>query len=256
MWSLTAWRRRRVLNRARLSAALWQQTLADLPLLHGLNNAERQRLRELTILLLHEKSFEAVGGLVLTESMRLTLAALACLPVLNLDLDYYSGWASVIVYPDCFLVRHEYLDSAGVEHAGQRVLAGEAWERGPLIVSWADVERAHAGSNVVIHECAHKLDMANGPANGFPPLHPGMDRTAWARDFTAAFNDLNEHLASGWGIPLDPYAATSPAEFFAVLSETFFTAPARLDAAYPAVYRHLKAFYRQDPEQRLLAHAV
>jgi len=253
VWGFQSWRRRRVLRRVRLPADLWQAVLADLPVLAGLSADERTRLQELVILFLHEKSLDAAGGLELTQIMRLHIATRACLPILNLGLDYYRGWVSVIVYPDSFLVQHQYIDAAGVVHNERRLRAGEAWERGPLILSWADVAQTFPGEgvNVVIHECAHKLDMLTGTVNGLPPLHPGMPVTAWAQAFTAAYADLCGRVDENLDTAINPYASDSPAEFFAVASEAFFEIPRLLQAAYPAVYEQLRAFYRQDPGARM-----
>jgi len=223
--------------------------VAGLPVLYGLNRDELERLRELVILFLHEKSLEAAGGLELTEAMRLRIAAQACLPILNLGLDYYQGWVTVIVYPGGFLARHQYADSAGIVHTVQRPLIGEAWEQGPLILSWEDIEAASTltGFNVVIHELAHKLDMLNGVANGMPPLHATMQVEEWSWVFGTAYEDCCQGLET----VLDPYAAESPAEFFAIVSEAFFEIPGVLNTVYPAVYEQLRAFYRQDPRRRL-----
>lgn len=132
-------------------------------------------------------------------------------------------------------------------------MTGESWLAGPVVLSWADAEMRgdEHGYNVVIHEFAHKLDMLNGEANGFPPLHAGMDRGAWSRDFSAAYEDCRARLERGEPARIDPYAAESPAEFFAVLSEVFFEIPDAVLAEYPGVYRQLAAFYRQDPAARL-----
>jgi Mlc titration factor MtfA (ptsG expression regulator) len=171
--------------------------------------------------------------------------------VLNLGLDYYRGWVEVIVYPDEFVAEYEYVDEAGVAHHIEEPMTGESWERGPVIISWADVQEAGYGYNVVIHEFAHKLDMLNGEPNGFPPLHADMQRAAWAEAFTQAYDDFCGRVDTRLDIVMDEYAAESPAEFFAVASETFFEAPAAMKDAYPDVYAQLARFYRQDPAARL-----
>lgn len=252
MWSLREWRRRRLLQRSPLAEHDWRSVLATLPLLHGLSTDEQRRLHELVILFRHAKSLEAAGGLVLDDTMTLWIAVQACLPILNLGLDYYADWVAVIVYPDHFRVEHEYVDAAGVVHREQHWRAGEAWQRGPLILSWPDVAQAAAGNgnNVVIHECAHKLDLLTGSANGRPPLHRDMVPEAWSTAFSTAYADLGERLAAGLDTVLPPYAATSPGEFFAVASEVFFACPLDLETTYPTVYGQLRAFYRQDPSRR------
>jgi Mlc titration factor MtfA (ptsG expression regulator) len=247
------WRRKRILANAQLDDALWQATLAQLPFLAGLNEEERERLRQAVILFLHGKSVYGAGGLELDAAMPLLIAAQACILIMNLDAGYYDGWVEVIVYPDEFLPKSEYMDEDGIVHTDLAPRAGEAWLQGPVILSWADVApRADGeGVNVVIHEFAHKLDMLNGDANGFPPLHAGMSRRAWAAAFEAAFADFCARVDGEEETAIDPYAAESPAEFFAVMSEAFFELPQAVDADYPEVYAQLRLFYKQDPLARL-----
>lgn len=246
---LRRWRERRILANSAVGENAWTRAFAGLPLLDRLSPAERVRLRELATLFLHDKDVQGVGGLQLTEPMRLLIALQACLPVLHLGLDWYDDWVSVLVYPDEFLVTHRWEDEDGVVHVGEGPLSGEAWDRGPVILSWSDVCEAGGldGFNLVIHEFAHKLDMRNGGANGFPPLHRGMDPAVWSQAFNAAYRDFLEREAGDAELPLDEYAAESPAEFFAVASEAFFEQPDRLGHHYPEVYRQLSLFYRQDP---------
>ncbi len=182
--------------------------------------------------------------------MRLMIAAQACILVLNLDIDFFRGWVEVIVYPDEFVPTIEYTDDDGIVHVEREARAGEAWLQGPVILSWADVAPATEGVNVVIHEFAHKLDMLNGDANGFPPLHAGMDRRAWAAAFSAAYADFCRRVDADEDVAIDPYAAESPGEFFAVVSEVFFDLPQAVLYAYPQVYAQLRDFYRQDPAAR------
>lgn len=246
------WRRRRWLRQSPMPDELWSRAVERLPLLRGLDPDDGQRLRDLSTIFLREKQFTAVHDLVLTEAMQVRIAVQACLPILNLGLDWYRGWQSVIVYPGRFMHRRKETDDAGLVHEWDHVMSGEAWEQGPVILSWADVSLSgrHAGYNVVIHELAHKLDMLNGQPDGFPPLHRGMDVRAWTAAFTAAFADLNRCLDAGVETAIDPYAAEAPAECFAVLSEYFFELPELLVSVYPAVYAQLHAFYRQDPLAR------
>ena len=245
------WRRRRIIARAPLDAALWRATLARLPFLRGLTADERARLRDTVSLFLHGKSIRGAGGLQLDAGMQLMIAVQACILVLNLDIDFYAGWTEIIVYPDEFVPLVEYTDEAGVVHTSREPRSGEAWLQGPVILSWADVAPAADGVNVVIHEFAHKLDMLNGDANGYPPLHKGMSRESWTSAFAAAYADFCRRDDAGEEVAIDPYAAESPAEFFAVMSEAFFQMPSAVNAAYPQVYAQLKAFYRQDPAARV-----
>jgi len=248
VWSaFKNWRRRRLLRRLQLPEILWNSAFSRLPLLHRLEPEEQQRLRDLALLFLHEKVLEIPQQLELDDTMQLMLALQACLPILNLGLDWYEGWVSVIIYPDQFISNQPYTDAAGVVHRQRRVLSGEAWLRGPVVLAWEDVEGSGEcdGDNVVLHEFAHKLDMLNGDANGHPPLHKGMKIEDWSRAFGAAYEDFRRHAQ--WQDAINPYAAESPAEFFAVLSEVFFEIPEVLIDLYPAVYAQMRAFYKQDP---------
>jgi len=249
------WRRNRILRRAAIDDALLRTVLERYPFTRALSEQERRRLREWMILFLHEKSIAGAGGLEVRDEMRMGIAAQACMLILNLDLDYYRGWVEVIVYPDEFVVEYDYVDEDGVEHRIKEPMTGESWLEGPVILSWADaVTRGGAtGYNVVIHEFAHKIDMLNGDANGFPPLHAGMDRGEWTRAFSRAYEDFRARVDRGEETAIDPYAAESPAEFFAVLSEAFFEMPRAVLGEYGEVYRQLAAFYLQDPAARLAA---
>ena len=246
------WRRRRRLEHARLPEAEWRATVAYVPALAGLTPVELERLHDLTTLFLAEKALDLAGGLELTPEMGPLIAVQACLPILNLGLDYYQDWRAVILYPEGFLAHHEYTDANGLVHSVHRPLIGEAWERGPVILSWADIVDTldQPGLNVVIHEMAHKLDMLTGAVNGLPPLHRGMTAQHWSRAFTAAYDHLGRQVERGRPTALDPYAADSPAEFFAVASEAFFETPEALREAYPDFYALLCRFYRQDPASR------
>jgi hypothetical protein len=218
-----------------------------LVVLQSLDAVQMAHLRELTTWFLHNKAINGVQGLEVTLAMRIAVAAQACLLILNLDVDYFDNWVEVILYPGAFKVNHDQIDAIGLVHHDATVLSGEAWLRGPVILSWPDVERDsyhhHPGHNVVLHEFAHKLDGLNGSMNGLPPLRGGMSRNRWATDLSAAYATFQHEIASDRPVCINPYAATNPAEFFAVLSEYFFTAPLVLKAAYPNAYRQLELFY-------------
>ena len=247
------WLDRRIIRRSTITSAQWAAVFASLPLLRGLSSDEMQCLKDLVILFCHRKVFEGAHGLVVTRSMKLIIAVQACLPILKLGLSWYDGWVSVIVYPGGFAPKRVVRDEYGVEHNVQYGLAGEAWQSGPLVLAWDETEHAGIidGHNLVIHEFAHKLDMQNGEANGFPPLHPGMDAIAWTRAFSGGFENFQHQCGKGKNIGIDCYGASSPAEFFAVLSEVFFEKPRIIHRHYAAVYEQLKQYYRQDPLSRL-----
>jgi MtfA peptidase len=253
----------------------WRACLHGSRLLGGLAAGEQAALRELSAQLLATKSFVGVAGLELTEAMRLAIAVQAGLPILHLGLHWYDGWSGIVVYPARFRVHRRREEEDGTVHESLDELSGEAWEGGPVVLSWADAAGESledgvsgiAGGNVVIHEFAHKLDLRNGVADGVPPFdprrHAGIGRERWL----AVLDDSLERLRAGVDIaeeaiprdidpesaaanpyyaalPLDPYAATDEAEFFAVSSEAFFTEPARLRDAFPAWYELLESFYR------------
>ncbi len=246
-------RRSRYLRDHLVSATDFAEALQRAPACRGLDGETRDHLRQLATLLLHEKLFDAAGHGDVDPRDRLLIAVNACLPILKLGLDAYDGWSTVIVYPDEFVVEYEEEDESGVVHSGRDLRSGEAWERGPLVISLRDVH-AHPdweGYNVVIHECAHQLDMRTGAPDGMPPLHRGMSVSEWDDTFTRAYEDLHARIARGEETPLDEYAAESPAECFAVFSEYFFEAPRILLDVYPQVYAQLALFYRQDPAVRM-----
>jgi MtfA peptidase len=248
----TRWRRARILKRAALDERMWRDVVGRYPFAAALTPEETARLRELVVLFLHEKSMHGAGGLTLRDEMRIAIAVQACMLVLNLGLDWYEGWHEVIVYPGEFVAEHEYVDEDGVAHVVREPMAGESWLQGPVILSWADAGTGarEAGYNVVIHEFAHKLDMMNGDANGFPPLHAGMDPHRWSEVFAAAYEDFCRRVDSGEHTEIDPYAAEHPSEFFAVLSEAYFETPFAVKSQYPDVYAELARFYRQEPAAR------
>lgn len=248
--SFRRWRHGHLLRRERITNSIWAELIASVPLIARCTDVDRVKLRRLTERFLVKKEIRGAGDLEMTDPMRFLIAALACVPILHLGLDWYAGWLSIIVYPAGFLARHEFMDEAGVIHDVVQPLSGESWLRGPVILSWEDVVNdtlGASGRNVVIHELAHKLDALNGDVNGMPPLHRGMDRAAWTAVFVQAFDDLQKRLSEGKSLPIDGYGAEAPGEFFAVASETFFIKPVALYNAYPEVYRQLCRFYRQDP---------
>jgi Mlc titration factor MtfA (ptsG expression regulator) len=247
----TDWRRARVLRRATLDEALWLTTLERYPFLSALPQEDRARLRSTVILFLDQKSIQGAAGLEVRDDVRYAIAAQACMLILNLDLSYYRGWVEIIVYPDEFVARYEFVDEDGIAHQVEEPISGESWLQGPIILSWRDARAAGGGYNVVIHEFAHKLDMLNGDANGFPALHADMDRETWSATFIAAYEDFCRRVDAGEGLPIDDYASENPAEFFAVLSEAFFETPHAVKMTYPDVYQQLALFYRQDPVTRM-----
>lgn len=239
-----------MLAKHRMDDALWAKATRGLSFVQALSSQEGEKLKHLTLLFLAEKQFEGARGLQVTDLMRVSIAAQACLPVLELGLDWYGGWTGVVVYAGDFRVRRSYMDADGVLHEWDDQLSGESMPGGPVVLSW-DAAAHDPWSNVVLHEFAHKLDMTNGPADGRPPLHPGMSSAAWKAAFEEAYKGFCDAVDRGRDTWLDPYAAEHPSEFFAVISEAFFEDPKETRRRYPDVYDQLKAFYRQDPAARL-----
>jgi len=238
-----------MLRRNPIPHSVWRRVTRQLAVLQGLDAVEMAHLRELATWFLHNKSINGAHALPVTLAMRIAVAAQACLLILNLDIDYFDNWVEVILYPGAFRVNHQHMDANGLVHDESSVLSGEAWLRGPVILSWDDVERdsyqAQPGHNVVLHEFAHKLDGLNGATNGMPPLRRGMSRKRWAEALSASYDALCRQVQTGQPAMINSYAATNPAEFFAVVSEYFFTAPDILENCCPAVYKQLALFYRQ-----------
>ena len=227
--------------------------VGDASYLSGLSQDDLRRLHDDVRVFLHDKEFSGAHELEISDDMIVSIALQACLMTLNIGVNHYDGWRGIIIYPDEFVPNHQYVDAAGVVHTDRRPMTGMARSDGPVILSWADTKTAFAsdGVNVVIHEFAHKLDMQNGDANGFPPLQKGMSPRAWAQSFGAAYADFCKRVDAGEDTAIDPYASENPGEFFAVLSESFFEMPEIIVAEYPAVYEQMTGYYRQDTLTRL-----
>ena len=252
------WRTRReaaALARRPIPDRLWRRTLKRFPFLPAEGSPEEAALRRMSRLFLDEKEFTGAHGLAVSDDMAVAIAAQACLPVLALGLERYRRFVGIVVHPGLARVRRSEIDEDGVVHEWDDELSGEAVPGGPVMLSWRDVRaagaRAAAAYNVVIHEFAHVLDMADGSADGMPLLPPDIEAREWAatlRDHHAAFSDC---VARDEPTVLDPYGATSVDEFFAVASEAFFVSPSSMREAHPALYALFARFYRQDPAARL-----
>ena len=244
---LRNWNRERILRKYRIPDAVWRATVGRVHTAAHLSTHDIVRLQDMASLFLYEKSIEPAHDLIISDAMRARIACEAAVPVLNLGLDYYRLWYSVIVYAEAFVARDVYVDDAGVLHTQSSTRLGEAWSRGPVIISWEDVVSHPPGSNVIIHEMAHKLDMLDGVANGRPPMQSGMIQEHWTAAFSTAFAEHTALLEAGSRTEIDSYAAKSPAEFFAVTSEVFFETPRLLQNVWPDVYKQLSLYYRQQP---------
>lgn len=232
---------------------LWRATLAQYDFLAALTPPEQQRLRELTRRFLRQKQFTGAHGLEVSDAMAVAIAAQACLPVLQLGLSYYNDFRGIVVHPGAMVARREVTDAAGVVHRYTEVLAGEAMARGPVTLSWEDVEaaadRSGRGYNVVIHEFVHKLDMHDGTANGCPPLPSRAAHAQWQATMQSAYEIFREQvlMAERFGAEapwLDAYGASSPAEFFAVASEAYFVNRARFSEDFASLTALFDGFFR------------
>jgi len=252
---------------ARISADLWNQVRQSYPFLAVLDDEEAALLQSRAAWILASKTINGARGQELTDFMRLSIAAQAALPIMHLSPTLYEGWEEIIVYPEGFTIPRVHQDTTGVVHEYEEQAAGEAWEGGPVILSWADTLPDNTPFNVIIHEFAHKLDLYSGDADGMPDLsaHATLSPRIWRRvlddsldRFTAALDAIEAAIpahidpesddAAPWysQLPLDPYAATDEAEFFAVSSEHFFVDPLALATALPEWYALLSAYYHQD----------
>jgi Mlc titration factor MtfA (ptsG expression regulator) len=265
-------RRRRILSSRPIPEELWAWALHEHKIFASLDATERRRLRELTTIFLAEKDFHPVQAAEIDEEFRVSVAAQACLPILELGMDWYADWKTVIVTGDAYEITRTETDEAGVVHEYQDELGGEVLHLGPVVLSMADVDESGWGDgyNVVVHEAAHKIDGRDGSFDGCPPLPSEIEPEEWRTVFVTAYERMR--AAEGRGgtprpksegrkrgtrrtkgdrIRIDPYAAFSPDEFFAVCTEYFFEKPVVLRSDFPDVYRLLALFYRQDPYERL-----
>lgn len=234
-----------------LSGAQRTALARTLPFLARLASDRRDRLHGLVARFLADKTITPLQGLELDDEQRLQLAGLACLPLLEFGAEGLHGWRQVLVYPGAFRVQRRHHDEdTGVVDEWVDELSGEAWDQGPLVLSWDDIQAELAepgeGYQLVVHEMAHKIDILDGAMDGTPPLPADWQRE-WARDFQAAYEDFCRRVDEGEETPIDPYAAEAPEEFFAVASEYHFSAPELLAREMPAVARHLLRFYGASP---------
>lgn len=222
----------------------------NVPYVAELDTEDRSELEGLVRIFVTEKHFEGCAGLELTPEIKLTIAAQACLLLLHRETDIYPNVDSILVYPSAYRVPTEQHDGFVVVQENQARL-GESWQRGLVVLSWdhalAGAAQPHDGQNVVLHEFAHQLDGEDGPMNGTPVLGARARYTAWAHVLGDEFDELSRRLHAGRRSDIDPYGATNPAEFFAVVTEMFFEKPRALKKRHAELYAELAAFYRQDP---------
>jgi Mlc titration factor MtfA (ptsG expression regulator) len=249
-WAVPRWRLARVLARPLTPRQLG---FIERAVRHydGMPADLRERLQHLVKRFLHRISFVGCAGLDVTEEMRVTIAAQACLLLLGRSDRVYPDLDTVLVYPGAFLVPRRQVDAGGVVTETRQDLLGESWGDGRVVLSWEHVRRAGMDAegthNVVLHEFAHQLDSESGSTNGAPILGSAERYRRWSATLSHDFAQLRQQTYWGYRDVLDPYGATSPAEFFAVATEAFFEQPHALAARHPALYAEFEAYYRVDP---------
>jgi len=255
MFGLKSRRRNRL--RAQAIPAQWSAAIqSNVPYFHLLTPAERVELFGHVQVLVHEKPFEGCGGLVVTDEVRVTIAAQAAILLLGRQTDYYPKLRTILVYPAKYVAEVARPLPGGAVLAGPEARLGEAWYRGAVVLSWDDVLRGAAdpgdADNVVFHEFAHQLDSESGANEGAPDLPTREARARWARVFEREFRRLINDLQHALPTLLRPYAATNPAEFFAVVTEYFFELPLALRSRHAELYDEMAAYFQQDPARRFL----
>jgi hypothetical protein len=230
----------------------WERILErNIEISRALPEPLRQRLRLLVKRFLHEKTFTGAAGLEITDEIRVTIAAEACMLVLNRPGDVYPGLRYIIVYPTAFIVERAQMDEAGLVAVEPRDLLGESWRKGKIILAWDSVLRGSRnftdGQNVVLHEFAHQLDYEDGSVDGAPLLGGERSYRSWAAVLSQEFEMLQQDNYHGRESLLDHYGATDPAEFFAVATETFFEKPGQMARHHVELFEVLRAYYHVDP---------
>ncbi len=245
-------RRRKVLSTA--FPAAWLEYLhKNVAHYAYLSEAEQAQLRDDLRIIIAEKNWEGCGGLQITDEVKVTIAAHACLLVLAMEHNYYDRVQSILVYPRAYRAPDDS-DALEGDHGGGEGRLGEAWYRGPVVLSWEDArhegQHPSEGRNVVFHEFAHQLDMLDGVIDGTPPLRDREQYQRWQEVMTAEYEQLVEASEHGRATLLDQYGATDEGEFFAVATECFFDRPEKMRRRHPQLYSLLREYYRQDPAAR------
>ncbi|WP_051640655.1 zinc-dependent peptidase [Thiomicrorhabdus sp. Milos-T2] len=247
------------LKRNKIPLKLWHQAIRKMPIMQRYHSSQRMQIRLLASEILRTKHLIAIKGMVFTDEIKVIIATQAAIMVYGFELakegsamSWLRNWSQIIVYPMPFLNGRENIVSPnGVLVSQSGLESGETQYQGGIVIDWNDDKphrlRAHA-NQVLMHEMAHKLDMLDGDTNGHPPLHADMNEREWFMAFEEAFESLCQQLIKGRKPAINPYAATNPAEFFAVSTEYFFEAPAVLKRVFPAVYHQLTLFYKQSPQ--------
>ena len=247
-------KRRRNRLKHRPFPLLWNAIVENnLPIYLLLSPAERKRLQGNIQVFLAEKQFIGCGGLDVTEEMKVIIAAVACLLLLNQRETYFPKLRSILVYPSTYLVKETAYTGNYIVEERRVARLGESWTNDQLVLSWEQVKHDtynwRDGHNVVLHEFAHQLDQEDGKAEGVPILHRNSDYATWAKVMTEEYQQLCNDIQRGVKTVMNSYGATNPAEFFAVATETFFEKPHQLLKKHPALYEQLQGYYQLDPVQ-------
>jgi Mlc titration factor MtfA (ptsG expression regulator) len=213
----------------------------------------RLKLRKMIKQFLHQKHFSGAGGLEITDEIRVTVAAQACMLQLNRRGSLYPRLKYIIVYPTAFVVTRAQADTSGVTSEARRGLLGESWDNGKVILAWDNVLHGARnfvdGQNVVLHEFTHQLDSETGSTDGAPLLAGESSYRSWANALSGEYRVLQRKARRGRRSLLDHYGATNPAEFFAVATETFFEKPARMAEHHAELFEVLRSYYGVDPRE-------
>ncbi len=249
---LVKWRRNRLKNL--YISPIWEAIITEkIPIYDCLSPDERKRLRGHLQVFLREKQFIGCLGLQITEEIKITIAAVACLLLLNERGSYFSQLRSILVYPSTYLVREKSYRGNYVVEENSSARLGESWTNDQLVLSWEQIQQdAHNwqdGHNVILHEFAHQLDQEDRKAEGVPILPKYIDYAIWAKVMTQEYQQLCLDVERGSKTVIDSYGATNPAEFFAVATETFFEKPHQLLKKHPALYQLLQQYYQLNPLQ-------
>ncbi|MEM8953077.1 MAG: M90 family metallopeptidase [Verrucomicrobiota bacterium] len=230
----------------------WPPTLEkNFPLYRLIPQDIKSHLHQYMHVFLAEKSYEGCGGLEITEEIRVSIAAQACLLLLNNRGNFYPNLRSILVYPDEYINRRGLILRSDHDERDERVLIGESWHSGSVVLSWKHVRQGARiiddGLNVVFHEFAHQLDQVSGNTDGTPELSSSERYGAWSATMKSAYERFNRRIDRGQRTLFDEYGATNPAEFFAVATETFFEKARRMKKEYPDLYQEFVNFYQLDP---------
>ncbi len=214
---------------------------------------QQKQLQGYIQIFLKEKQFIGCLGLQITEEIKVTIAAIACLLLFGDRPTYFPNLRSILVYPNAYIAKETVISDRYVVEERLVARLGESWSQDQLILSWEQVRQDllnwQDGHNVVLHEFAHQLDQEDGRAEGVPILRRALDYQVWSEIMTAEYLQLGDRVGKGKKTVIDSYGATNPAEFFAVATETFFEKPYQLSQKHQALYELLQRYYRLDPRQ-------